>query len=178
MYENRWSLEWQPHFSVHLLKTIINTMRARAIIDKSELTDVIRRPTFCHLAMTDSEGKPYVLPMNFGFRDGVIYLHGSAHGRKIRILKEHPEVCINFTTDHLLRYQSEQVACSWSMKYRSVLCYGRVEFIDDPEGKSTALDIIMGQYSDRPFKYNPPAIREVCVWKVPVARMEGRAYGY
>lgn len=153
-------------------------MRARAIIEKRELVDVIQRCQFCHLSLVDLEGKPYVIPMNFGFRDDVIYLHGAQHGKKIDILKQHPDVCINFTTDHLLRYQNEEVACSWSMKYRSVLCYGVAEFIPDPEEKMAAMHMVMSQYTKGEFKFNPPSIREVCVWRVKVLKMEGRAYGY
>jgi nitroimidazol reductase NimA-like FMN-containing flavoprotein (pyridoxamine 5'-phosphate oxidase superfamily) len=153
-------------------------MRARAIIDKKEITDVIRRSMHCHLAMVDAMGKPYVVPMNFGFKDDVIYLHGAKTGKKIDILREHPEVCINFTTDHVLRYQNEQVACSWSMKHRSVLCYGQAEFITEADEKTAALHVVMAQYSGDEFKFNPPAIREVNVWRVRVERYDGRAYGY
>ena len=128
--------------------------------------------------MTDLEGNPYLLPMNFGFKDGVIYIHGAQKGKKIDILKVNPQVCVNFSTDHQLRFQSEEVACSWSMRYRSVLAYGRVEFITDPTEKISALDIVMAQYSDRSFLYNPPSIREVNVWKIKVDRFEGRIFGY
>jgi uncharacterized protein len=153
-------------------------MKARAISEKQELVDVIQHCQYCHLSMVDAEGNPYVIPMNFGFKDDVVYLHGAQHGKKIEILKKHPAVCINFTTDHLLRYQNEQVACSWSMKYRSVLCYGQAEFIMEPEDKIAAFHIVMAQYTKGEFKFNPPSIREVCVWKVKVAKFEGRAYGY
>ena len=153
-------------------------MRARAITEKNELVDVILRCQWCHLAMTDPDGKPYVIPMNFGFKDEVIYLHGAQHGKKIDILKQHPGVCINFTTDHVLRFQNEKVACSWSMKYRSVLCYGEAEFITEPEEKITAFHIVMSHYTNGEFKFNAPAIREVNVWKVKVLKFEGRTYGY
>lgn len=153
-------------------------MKARVISEHKDFIEIIQRCQWCHLAMTDLAGKPYVIPMNFGFKDDVIYLHGAQHGKKIDILKQHPEVCINFTTDHLLRYQNEQVACSWSMKYRSVLCYGDAEFITDPEEKTAALHIVMAHYTPGEFKFNPPSIREVNVWKVKVAQFEGRTYGY
>jgi nitroimidazol reductase NimA-like FMN-containing flavoprotein (pyridoxamine 5'-phosphate oxidase superfamily) len=153
-------------------------MRSRAINDQKEIYDVIRRSQWCHVAMTDPDGKPYVIPMNFGFSDDVIYIHGAQHGKKTTSLMCHPEVCINFATDQELRYQSEQVACSWSMKYRSVLCYGVAEFITDPAKKVAALNIIMAQYTNREFNYNPPSIREVNVIKIKVSRYEGRAYGY
>jgi nitroimidazol reductase NimA-like FMN-containing flavoprotein (pyridoxamine 5'-phosphate oxidase superfamily) len=152
-------------------------MRARVITDKKELVEIILRCQWCHLAMTDPDGHPYVLPMNFGYMDDVIYLHGKQQGKKIESLKAHPEVCINFSTDQQLRYQNEEVACSWSMKYRSVLCYGTAEFITDPEEKAGAMHYLMAQYSNEEFKFNPPSIREVCVWKVRVEKYDGRAYG-
>ena len=152
-------------------------MRVRAISDRTEIEEIIGRCQVCHMAMTDTAGKPYVLPMNFGYRDGVIYLHGSQHGKKIDSLRQRPEICINFTTDHQLRYQNEEVACSWSMKYRSVLCYGTVEFLATPDEKTEALHIVMAQYADRQFNFNPPSIREVNVWKIRVERFEGRAFG-
>jgi uncharacterized protein len=162
-----------PIFTLEFL-----TMRRRNITAETELLEVITKARWCHVAMTDLEGKPYVIPMNFGFRENVIYLHGAAHGKKIDILRRNPDVCINFSIEHELKYQSEEVACSWSMKYRSVLAYGRAEFIEDPTAKTTALDIIMSQYSDRPFRYNPPSLREVCCFTVKVDRFEGRAFGY
>ena len=153
-------------------------MKARAISEKKEHVDIIQRSRYCHLSMVDSDEKPYVIPMNFGFRDDVIYLHGAQHGKKIDILKQHPDVCINFTTDHVLRYQNEEVACSWSMKYKSVLVYGKTEFITGNNEKIAALNIIMAHYSDKAFKFNPPSIREVNVWKIVIDKMEGRAFGY
>jgi len=153
-------------------------MRNRPITNKNEILDVIKRSQWCHVAMIDPEGKPYVIPLNFGLKDDIIYLHGGQKGKKIDCLKKNPEVCINFSLDHVLRYQNEKVACSWSMKYRSVLCYGKVQFIEDPEQKTAALHIIMAQYSGGEFTFNLPSIREVNVWKVQVEKFEGRIYGY
>jgi len=153
-------------------------MRRRDINSETELLDIIKRCQACHLAMVDEDGLPYTIPMNFGFREGIIYMHGAQLGKKISILRKKPSVCINFSTDHLLRYQNEEVACSWSMKYRSVLVYGKAEFITGTDEKIAALDIIMAHYSDKSFKFNPPSILEVSVWKIRIDKMEGRAFGY
>lgn len=153
-------------------------MRHRTLFQHKEITEIIRRCQVCHVAMVDAEGNPYVVPMNFGFEEDTIYLHSAQKGKKIECLMNHPEVCVNFTTDHELRYQHEEVACSWSMKYRSVLCYGQAEFIEDPEKKRKALDILMKQYTGGSFKYNDPSIREVNCWFVRVRRFDARVYGY
>lgn len=153
-------------------------MRNQTISSKEEIVDVIQRCQWCHVAMADLNNEPYVIPMNFGFSEDVIYIHGSQKGKKTDILRHYPKVCINFSTDHHLRYQNEEVACSWSMKYRSVLCYGQAEFITDPDEKIKALNIIMHHYANREFRFNPPSIREVNVIRVRVERVEGRKYGY
>jgi uncharacterized protein len=153
-------------------------MKNRTVLNSKEIEEIIKKCQVCHVAMVDQEGNPYLVPMNFGFEDGVIYLHSSQVGKKIGILKNNPQVCIEFSTDYLLRYQNENVACSWSMKYRSVLAHGKVTFIDDELEKVHHLNIIMKNYTPKEFKYNPPSLREVCCWKVDVENFEGRVFGY
>jgi len=128
--------------------------------------------------MIDPDNAPYVIPMNFGYANDTVYLHSSRTGKKVDILKKNNRVSLSFSTDHELRWQSEKVACSYSMRYRSVLASGRVEFIEDMQEKVDALNVIMKNYTDRSFKYNDPAVRDVLVFKVVIDKLEGRAYGY
>jgi nitroimidazol reductase NimA-like FMN-containing flavoprotein (pyridoxamine 5'-phosphate oxidase superfamily) len=153
-------------------------MKNRPIISKQENEAIICKCQTCSIAMIDPDGKPYVLPMNFGYADDYIYFHGSATGKKVDVLKNQADVCISFSTDHELRYVTEEVACSWSMRYRSVLVYGKAEFVEDSEEKIKCLNIVMAHYTDRKFEYNAPSIREVMVFKVKIDKMEGRVYGY
>lgn len=153
-------------------------MKNRQLTFKPELEEIIRKCQYCSLSMVDEEGKPYVLHMNFGYRDDTVYFHSARTGKKIDILEKNQEVCIAFSTDHDLRYVNEEVGCSWGMRYRSVLVYGKVEFIEDFAEKEEALRIIMSQYSDFAFQFNKPAVIDVKVYKVRAERMDGRAYGY
>ena len=153
-------------------------MKNRPITFKPEMETIIRKCQSCNIAMVDPEGKPYVIPMNFGYDGEHVYFHGSAKGKKVDILRNRPDVCISFSADHELRYVNEDVACSWSMRYRSVLVYGKAEFVEIAEEKVKCLNTIMAHYSDRKFEYNDPAIKEVMVFKVKVEKMEGRVYGY
>jgi len=152
-------------------------MKARIITSQAEIDEIIGKCEACYVGMAD-EGQPYVLPFNFGYHEGVIYLHSAQEGKKINILKKNNRVCIVFSTDHVLRFQSEQVACSYGMKYRSVLAYGRVEFIQDTAEKILALDHFMKHYTQRSFTYNDPAVQNVLVYRVVVEKFEGKAYGY
>ena len=154
-------------------------MKSREIAIQSALDEIIAKSQHCSMAMVDKNNEPYVLPMNFGYADGVVYLHSAPEGKKVEILRNNNRVCLAFSTDHVLRHQNEDVACSYSMKYRSVLVYGKVEFIDDPAEKRRVLNILMKQYTGRDdFHYHDPAINNVLVYKVVAEKMEGRAYGY
>lgn len=153
-------------------------MKKRDLTYKPELELIIWKCNFCNLAMVDPDGKPYVIPMNFGYDGNYVYLHSGQSGKKIDILKANPEVCISFSTDHQLRWVNEEVACSWGMKYRSVLAYGKVEFIDDYDKKEEALKVIMKNYSDLDFTFNAPAVNDVLVFRVKVDQLHGRALGY
>lgn len=153
-------------------------MKQRDLTFKPELESIIEKCEVCNLAMVDESGHPYVLPMNFGYIEGFVYFHSSGSGRKIDILRKNSHVCVSFSADHKLEWVNEQVACSWGMKYRSVLVFGEVEFIDDYDQKEEALKILMKNYSGIDFKFNAPAVKDVCVFRVKIENMHGRALGY
>ena len=153
-------------------------MKSRVVTSPEEICSIIGKCQVCHVGMADSGGNPYVLPMNFGFDGQTVYLHSSRNGKKIELLQNNPSVCIAFSTDHLLRFQSEEMACSYSMRYRSVLAFGKVEFIEDEKQKRKILSIIMKNYSPKEFIFNAPSVREVCCWQVSVEKFDCRVYGY
>jgi len=153
-------------------------MRAKKITLQRDIDEIIHKCDVCYVGMVDEHLLPYVLPFNFGYKDGIIYLHSAKTGKKMDILKSRPQVCIVFSTDHMLRAQSEQVACSYSMHYRSVQAFGEIEFIEEKEEKIEALNIIMANYTERSFNYNEPSLREVCTFKVKVREFSGKIFGY
>jgi nitroimidazol reductase NimA-like FMN-containing flavoprotein (pyridoxamine 5'-phosphate oxidase superfamily) len=153
-------------------------MHHRFITDQTEIDAIINKCQVCYVSMVDENNLPYVLPFNFGYINGVIFLHSSQKGLKIDILRKNPSVCIAFSTDHQLRHQSESVACSYSMKYRSVLAFGKVEFIDDMDQKVEFMNQVMSHYTDKEFTYNAPSLREVCTYKVNVEKFTAKIYGY
>ncbi len=153
-------------------------MNSRTIDHISDIESIIKACQVCCIGMIDTENNPYVLPFNFGYHNGVVYLHSAPEGKKIKILRKNSAVCISFSTGYELRYQNEQMACSYSMKYKSVLAYGTVEFIDDYDLKVDALKMIMQQYSGKEFSFNAPAVNNVLVYCVKIKKFEGRVYGY
>lgn len=153
-------------------------MKKFEITEQSEIDEIIHNARVCSLAMID-DGKPFCVPMNFGYHDGIIYLHGAAFGRKIDALKLNPDVCISFHTDEALNIRHENVACSYSMKFKSVLAHGKVIFVTDNDEKARILNIVMKNYSGRDdFKYSKPALDGVGVFFVKPEELTAFNRGY
>lgn len=152
-------------------------MRTNIVDDHSKIESIINKCPICYVGMVDQEGMPYVLPMNFGFENDIIFLHSAQEGRSISILNNNPNVCITFCTEAKLVWQNEEVACSYRMHSDSVICNGQVVFEDDFDEKVDALDIIMRHYSDREFKYSTPAVKNVKVWKVKIDKVLAKEFG-
>ncbi|MBP6065308.1 pyridoxamine 5'-phosphate oxidase family protein [Bacteroides sp.] len=151
-------------------------MKTINIEDQQRVEEIISRCDVCFVGITDLEGNPYVIPMNFGYRDGVIYLHSGPTGSSIDMLMRNNRVCVTFSIDHELVFQHPKVACSYRMKSKSVICRGRVNFIDDMDDKREALNIIMQHYSSREFTYSDPAVRNVKIWEIPIDHATAKAF--
>jgi len=154
-----------------------NAMKKFTIESQSEIDEIIRKAKVCTLSMTDGE-TPYAVPMNFGYRDGVIYLHSAPTGKKFDVLEKINQVCISFYVDEAMNIRHEKVACSYSMKFRSVLAFGKLEDITDFDDKVKGMNEIMLQYTGKTFDYNAPAIKGVRVMKVNVEKFTAFNRGY
>lgn len=161
------------------LNSNIYSMKPRVNLLQTEIDQIINSCEACVIGMVDLNGDPYVLPFNFGYKDGKLYIHSGPEGKKIDIWKNNPKVCISFSSDYKMNIRHENVACSYSMKYKSVLIYGRVESITELDEKAKILNIIMEKYSGRSdFEYSKPAILNVGVFEIHIDKIESRAYLY
>lgn len=152
-------------------------MKTLVITDKKEMEGIIAGCDICFVGLADTDGTPYVLPMNFGYKDETVYLHSAQEGRSIDIISRNPKICITFSTDHALVFQHPEVACSYRMRSKSVIGWGKVEYEEDFDRKKEALDIIMKQYVEKEFTYSAPAIRNVKIWKVKLDQMTCKVFG-
>ncbi len=153
-------------------------MATNMISNPDKIREIIDKCDTCYVGMVDAVGKPYVLPFNFGYENGSIYLHMAPQGKKTDVLRNNPNVCVAFSTDHELFNRHEQVACSYGMKYRSVLAHGQAEFIDDYDEKVRIMNVTMQKYTGKDFSYNAPAINNVCICHIHIKKIEGKLSGY
>ncbi len=143
----------------------------KEINDIVAIESIIRKASVCRLALCQDD-RPYIVPLCFGYKDRTLYFHSADQGRKIEMLRRNNNVCFEIDTDQKL-VQADQ-ACGCSMKYRSVIGFGRATLIEDVESKRKALDIIMQHYSDKAFEYPAEAIESTMIIKIKIDSMTGK----
>ena len=151
-------------------------MRTHFIEDRNEIDEILKQCRTCYVAMSE-DNVPYVLPMNFAMDGDRVILHSAQEGRMWETIKANPKVCINWTLGESLAWQDEKVGCSYRVKSKSVNIEGTIEVIDDLVEKERLFTQFMTQYSDLPFKFSAPALRNVGVMVVPITTLTAKIFG-
>ena len=146
----------------------------KEISDESKINAFIAKANICRLGMVNGD-KPYIVPLCFGYHENFLYFHGTLKGRKIDILKSNPNVCFEFDTASQ-PIESEK-ACDWSMKYQSVIGFGKAIFIESLDEKRKALGLIMANYSERKFQFLENMLKVTAVIKVEIESITGKQSG-
>lgn len=147
----------------------------REIRDRGAIESILERATVCRVAFSH-DNLPYIVPLNFGYADNCLYFHSAPEGKKIEIIKQNSSVCFEVDVDVELVEGGK--ACDWTVRYRSVVGFGKAFLVDDPKEKRRALDIIVGHYSDKSYEYPDEEINNVAVVKVEIESMTGKQSGY
>ena len=145
--------------------------KEKEITEKAAIEAIIKKSLVCRLALSDNNS-PYIVPLCFGYKDKVLYFHGSQKGKKIDIIKKNQKVCFEFDTNTEI-VKAEDV-CRWSMRYRSVIGFGKAVLLEDLDEKRKALNIIMSQYSDRTFQFDDAILKKTAVIKLEIESMTGK----
>jgi len=153
-------------------------MKKKIHSDPKMIKDILDKCDACFIGMVAPDNTPYVLPFNFGYDGTYLYFHSAPEGKKIDVLKNNSRVCVAFSTDHELAKQSDNVACSYSMKFRSVVAFGNIEFIDDYDLKVEALNHVMEKYTGRKFPFNAPAVNNVFAFRMIIDSITVKESGY
>ena len=147
----------------------------REITDRAAIEAILRRATVCRIGFTGKDG-PYVVPMSFGYEAGCLYLHSAREGRKIDLLREDPRVC--FEVDLDVDVVRKENPCQWSLRYRSVVGFGRAVLVQDPEEKRHGLETILRQHGAGPSLPPEQGLDGVCVIRIEIQEMTGKQSGY
>jgi len=143
----------------------------KEITDKKKILDIISRAQVCYLGMSKGN-MPYVIPINFGYYEDTIYFHCALEGEKIDVLQENPHVCMVFNVDNKLI--NNIVQDDWTMHYKSVIAYGKIEFIMDITQRQDAINIMFHHYGGKDYPLPEPVLAKTMFIKVKMEKMTGK----
>lgn len=154
----------------------------REVTDINRIFDIVSRCNVANVAMVEN-GKPYVVALNFGYeRKGetlILYFHSAYEGRKINALRQNPFIYFAMNCANGLVKGSEENPCAYSWRYDSVMGSGQVEFIEDSEEKSKALNLMIRHLDkeNKAFVFPEAKLKRTCVFRVCSTDFTGKRRG-
>jgi len=147
----------------------------KQIHDSAIIAEILEKSELCRIAMVDN-GEPYIVPLNFGYKDNIIYTHSAPIGRKIEILQRSNRVCFEILFSNELIPGDK--ACNWGAKFRSIIGYGEVQIITESERKKSGLDIIMSKYGGaEKNSYDEKPLEKTVVLEITIESMTAKQSG-
>ena len=156
-------------------------VRKYEIHSKDKMIHFLNSQPVGRIASLDANGYPQIIPMNFVYYDGVIYMHSHPFGEKLDNIGRNPKV--GFEVDQHIcflpsYYFHPTDASQADTLYISVVMKGKAEIVHKNDEKAIALNALMEKYQ-KEGKYealdsNMPSVREVAVIKVIPVEMHGK----
>jgi nitroimidazol reductase NimA-like FMN-containing flavoprotein (pyridoxamine 5'-phosphate oxidase superfamily) len=150
----------------------------REITDLAEIREIIDAADVCRIAFADGNF-PYIVTLNFGYEWNdrlTLYFHCAKQGRKLDLMKKNNTVCFEMDIGHALKRGN--AACDWGMSYRSIVGYGTLSSVNDPQERTRALDRVMDHYGFTGDKvYDEKVLPVTEVLKLVVSEMTGKRKG-
>ena len=131
--------------------------------DKEVIEGIIRDAVICRIALCDNN-KPYIIPMNFGYDNNILYIHTSLNSRKLDIMKRNNNICFEMDVDIELVPNIDP--CKATMRYRSVVGCGKAYIVTNYDEKRKALDLITKKYLGKVFKYREEELQGIVIIKI------------
>ena len=134
-------------------------------IDSEEIQRLLRSARIARLGCI-ANGDPYVVPINYEFRDGAIYGH-SLPGLKISALRENPRACV----------QVDEIETG--LRWKSALAFGTYEELADEAERREALTRLLDRYPMMtPVEWrvaHDADTQDIIVFRINIDRMTGVA---
>lgn len=144
----------------------------REITDKADIEAMLRSQRICRLGLI-SEGRAYVVPVNYGYEPGAIYFHSARKGKKIEALAQNPEVC--FEVEEAAAIVVGDLPCKYTTHYRSVIGFGRAAILEDAGEKLHGLRVIMQAHDGPQEGFVPEIVEITAVVRIDIESMTGKA---
>lgn len=145
--------------------------KERAVEDKAQVEALLLQCEAIQLGLWDGE-QPYVVAVNFGYRDGAVYFHTAIEGRKIECIEKNGMVSFVAIAEHKIVRADK--ACGFTTHFKSVSGFGTAVLLTDPAEKAKGLDAIMAHYDGPIGGYDEKVLERTAVVRIKVESMVGK----
>lgn len=127
------------------------------IKDQKTIAKILDTEHTGRFATIDSKGFPQIVPMNFAYMDGMIYMHSHTKGEKLDNIarQQNAGFEVDCEYEYLPSYfEDEHDASVADTLYASIIIKGTAHIIEDKETKCRALNALMSKYQPE-GRYDP-----------------------
>ena len=146
----------------------------RTMKTSREMELLLERMSVGRLALTTEDG-PYIIAVNYLFFEGSIYFHSGLSGRKMEALQADSRVC--FLVDEVGPQVLLDRGCGISQVYKSIICFGKAEFVEDPLEKRRMLERMVQKYVPSSYPLSPMTdqnVKKTAVVRIVIESMTGK----
>ena len=128
------------------------------------------------LATVGNDNTPYVTPVHYVYKDGIIYFHGLPRGQKLSNIQANPLVSFNVYNMNGLLLDADGKPCDTNTEYRSVIAQGKAEIITDTERKRDILNAIVSKYTPQYSGYLLPdnMVKGTAIVAIKIDQLTGK----
>ena len=141
------------------------------VVDRTKIEEILKSQNLCRIALCDGQ-EPYIVPMNYGYRDGALYLHCAAAGRKVDIIDRNNLVCFEVEAD----------VTPPPVRYKSVVGIGRAHILRDADAIDEALDILCSHFAEKHWDWRKTCNQELrartTALRIDILEMTGKQHRY
>jgi uncharacterized protein len=151
-------------------RTRVRRLPELGVYEREALNAILDEALICHVAYTDADGDPRVIPTIHARIGETVYLHGSRASQTLRALRDGVQIAIAVTIIDGIRFARSMF--EHSMNYRSVVVYGRAREVTDPDELQTVFGAITNHVAvGRGEDARPPhddELRQTLFLKLPL----------
>lgn len=144
--------------------------RFRQTLPQEECRTILREGRVCTLAVAGDEGYPYAVPLNYVYDGTAVYIHCARQGHKTDALRREPK-CSLCVID-----ADEIVPEAFTSYFRSVIAFGRAEFVEERTQRIRALRLLADKYAAGidPTDEIDRFIGPVAIIRITIERLTGK----
>ncbi len=146
--------------------------RAGQALSADVCDEILRRCEEGVLAVSGDDGYPYAVPLNYVYGDGKLVMHGARAGHKVDAMRSCDKVSFCVIDEKTV------VPEEYSTAYRSVIVFGRVKILTEPEEMLPYLDALGAKFTKDDaaarLAYMKPQLPGVAIYVLTPEHISGK----